>query len=141
MKDKPEPEETKKESPQREINGYAANEQVSNESVPDVSILPNTQIPDKRKVEAKPMTHSEEVHEPNIEQVYITNILGNTLTWGDQYIPELVDEVVDIYAISYDQKRKAIIQRTKKRRRITLDHSILVTIEENLINTTDSRTS
>jgi hypothetical protein len=42
--------------------------------------------------------------------------------------------------ISYDQKRKAIIQRTAKKRRITLDHSILVTIEENLINTSDART-
>jgi hypothetical protein len=43
--------------------------------------------------------------------------------------------------ISYDQKRKAIIQRTAKKRRITLDHSILVTTEENLINTTDAHTS
>jgi hypothetical protein len=52
----------------------------------------------------------------------------------------LVDEVEDIYVISYDQKRKAIVQRTTKKRRITLDHSILVTTEENLINTTDAQT-
>jgi hypothetical protein len=67
--------------------------------------------------------------------------LGNTLTWGDQQIPEPVDEVADIYAISYDRKRKAIIQRTTKKRRITLDHSILITTEENLINTENARTS
>jgi hypothetical protein len=53
--------------------------------------------------------------------------LGNTLTWGDQKIPEPVDEVADIYEISYDQKRKAIIQRTIKKRRVTLDCSILIT--------------
>jgi hypothetical protein len=67
--------------------------------------------------------------------------LGNKLTWGAQQIPEPVDEVVDIYAISYSQKRKAIIQRTVKKRRISLDHSILVTIEENFINTGDTWTS
>jgi hypothetical protein len=63
------------------------------------------------------------------------------LTWGDQQTPNSVDEVADIYAISYDQKRKAIIQRTAKKRKITVDHSILVTIEESLINTIDARMS
>jgi hypothetical protein len=56
-------------------------------------------------------------------------------------IPEPVYEVADIYAISYDQKRKAIMKRAEKRRRITFDHSILVTTEENLINTTYAWTS
>jgi hypothetical protein len=37
------------------------------------------------------------------------------LTWGDQQIPEPVDEVADIYVISYDQKRKAIIQRIQRK--------------------------
>ena len=67
--------------------------------------------------------------------------MGNNFTWGDQQIPDLVDEVADMYAISYDQKRKAIIQRTAKKRRITLDQSIIVVIEEKLINTTDTRMS
>jgi hypothetical protein len=67
--------------------------------------------------------------------------LGDRLTWGDQQIPEPIDKVVEIYAISYDQKRKEIIQRTAKKRRITLDQSILITTEENLINTTDARMS
>jgi hypothetical protein len=67
--------------------------------------------------------------------------LRNNLTWGEQQIPELVDEVGNIYAISYDQKRKAIVQRTAKRRRITLDQSIVVTTEENLISSADTHTS
>jgi hypothetical protein len=46
-----------------------------------------------------------------------------------------VDEVADIYVISYNRKMRAIIQRTMKKRRIMLDYSILITIEEDLINT------
>jgi hypothetical protein len=46
-----------------------------------------------------------------------------------------VDEVANIHAIAYDRKRKAIVQRTTNKRRITLDHSILITTEEHLINT------
>jgi hypothetical protein len=67
--------------------------------------------------------------------------LGNTLTWGDQQIPKPADEVADIYAITYDRKRKAIVQRTTKKRRITLDHFILTNKEEDLINTENARTS
>jgi hypothetical protein len=73
--------------------------------------------------------HNEEVQEPNLEQVYTSGSLGNTLTWGDQQIPEPVDEVADIHAIAYDQRKKAIVQRTTKKRRITLDRSILITTE------------
>jgi hypothetical protein len=127
--------------PQKEIDSSTADKKVSNESIPDTSILPNIQIPDERQVEVGSTRQSEEVQEPTLEQIYTTGSLGNNLTWGDQQIPEPVDEVADIYAISYDQKRKAIIQRTAKKRRITLDHSILVTTEENLINTADAHTS
>jgi hypothetical protein len=52
-----------------------------------------------------------------------------------------VDEVADMHAIAYDQKRKAIIERTTKKRRITLYRSILITIEEHLINTEHAKTS
>jgi hypothetical protein len=52
-----------------------------------------------------------------------------------------MDEVADIHTIAYDRKRKAIIQRTTKKRRITLDRSILITMEEDLINTQNARTS
>jgi hypothetical protein len=67
--------------------------------------------------------------------------LRNNLSWGDQQIPEPVDKVANIYEISYNQKRKAIIQRIVKRRRINLDQSIMVTTKEKLINTRDTRTS
>jgi hypothetical protein len=63
------------------------------------------------------------------------------LTWGDQQIPKPVDEVVDIHAISYDRKRKSIVKRTTKNRRITLDRSILITMEEKLMNTEHAKTS
>jgi hypothetical protein len=74
--------------------------------------------------------------------MYTTRSLGkgNTFTWCDQNIPEPVDEVADIHAIEYDWKRKAIVQRTTKKRRITLDHSILITTKEDLINTENSKT-
>jgi hypothetical protein len=62
------------------------------------------------------------------------------LTWEDQQIPEPMDEVAKIHAITYDQKRKAIMQRTTKKRRITLDCSILITTEENMINTEHAKT-
>jgi len=67
--------------------------------------------------------------------------LENTLNWGDQQILEPMDEVANIHAISYDWKRKAIVQRTTKKRRITLDRSILITTEEHLINTEHAKTS
>jgi hypothetical protein len=52
-----------------------------------------------------------------------------------------VDEVSDIYVISYDRNKRAIIQRTMKKRRINLDHFVLITTEEDLINTENARTS
>ena len=83
----------------------------------------------------------EEVQEPSLEQIYTIGSLGNMLTWGDQQNPEPVDEFVDIHAIAYDQIRKYIIQRTTKKRRITLDRSILITTEENMINIEHAKTS
>jgi hypothetical protein len=141
MNDEHEPKEKNKGSPQKEIRISMVNKQVSNESVPNISILPNTQIPDRRQVGVGPTRYSEEVRESNLEQIYTTNSLRNKLTWGDQQIREPIDKVTNIYAISYDQKRNAIVQRTVKKRRILLDHSIPVTTEENLINIKDAQTS
>jgi hypothetical protein len=138
MNDGPKPEERKRGSPLKEINSSAADEQVSNEPILDTSILPNAQIPDERKMGVGPARYTKEVRESNLGQIYTTGSLGNKLIWGDQQIPELVDEVADIHVISYDQKRKSIVQRAAKKRRISLDHSILVTTEENLINTTNT---
>jgi hypothetical protein len=67
--------------------------------------------------------------------------LGNTLTWGEQQIPEPVDEVTDIQGITYDRKRKVIMKRTTKKRRLTLDSLILITIEEKMIVTEHAKTS
>jgi hypothetical protein len=82
----------------------------------------------------------EEVQEPSLEQIYTIGRLGNMLTWADQQIHELVDEVVDIHSICYDRKMKNSMHRTTKKRRITLDSSILITIEEKHINTKHFKT-
>ena len=63
------------------------------------------------------------------------------LTWGDQQILEPMDEVDYIQAIPYDQKRKSIMKRTTKKRRLTLDRSILITTEEKLISTEHAKIS
>jgi hypothetical protein len=52
-----------------------------------------------------------------------------------------VDEFTDMQAISYDRKRKAIMKRTTKKRRLTLDSSILINKEEKLIITEHAKTS
>jgi hypothetical protein len=93
---------------------------------------------DRHKVDLRSTTRK--FREPNLEQVYTNGSLGNTLTWGDQQIPKPMDEVADIHAIAYDRGKKAIIQRTTKKRRITLDRSILITTEEHLINTEHAKT-
>jgi hypothetical protein len=126
---------------QKDVDNAMARIQASIELAPDTSIPLDTQIPDKHQEEAEPSNKNKEVQESDLEQIYTTDSLGNMLTWGDQQIPEPVDEVAYIYVISYDQKRKAIVQRTTKKRKITVDHSILVTTEEILINTTYSPTS
>jgi hypothetical protein len=77
--------------------------------------VPNIQNPDEKQVEVGSTKQSEEFREPTPEKIYTAGSLRNNLTWGDQQIPESVDEVADIYVISYDQKRKTIIQRTTKR--------------------------
>ena len=63
------------------------------------------------------------------------------LTWGDQQIPKPVDEVTDILSIAYIHKKKCIEKITTKKRRITLDRSILITTEEKLIKTEHAKTS
>jgi hypothetical protein len=119
--------EQQQEVPQQEINISTTNYQLSTEPAPDASISADTLRHDEQQLEAKPSEHMEEVQEPILEQIYIVGSLGNMLTWGDQQIVEPVDEVVDIQAISYDRKRKSIMKRTTKKRRLTLDRSILIT--------------
>jgi hypothetical protein len=59
-------------------------EQVSDKSIQDTSILPNTQIHGEQQVEVGSTRQNEEVWEPTLEQIYTTGSLGNNLTWGDQ---------------------------------------------------------
>jgi hypothetical protein len=49
--------------------------------------------------------------------------------------------VTNIQTIAYERKRKAIMKRTTKKRRLTLDSSILITTEEKLISTKHAKTS
>jgi len=65
--------------------------------------------------------------EPAMEHFYMAGSLGSTLSWGDQQILEHVDEVIDVWVVSYDNKRKAVMKRTVKRRRFTLDNTLFVT--------------
>lgn len=63
------------------------------------------------------------------------------LTSGENQILEPMDEVVDIQAISYDQKRKSIMNRTTRKRRLTLYRFILIIIEEKLTSTEHAKKS
>jgi hypothetical protein len=51
-----------------------------------------------------------------------------------------VDEVIDIQAITYERKRKSIMNITSKKRRLTLYISILITTEDKLISTEHAKT-
>jgi hypothetical protein len=46
-----------------------------------------------------------------------------------------MDEVIDIQAITSDQKRKSIMKRNTQKWRLTLESSILITTEDKLIST------
>jgi hypothetical protein len=43
---------------------------------------------------------------PTLEHFHTPGSLGNALSWGDQPITKPVDELVDVYTISYDRKDK-----------------------------------
>ena len=43
--------------------------------------------------------------------------------------------------IAYDRKKKSIMKRTTKKRRLTLDSLILITIEEKLVSIEHAKTS
>jgi hypothetical protein len=70
--------------PQKEIGSSTIDEKVSEKSIQDTSILPNTQIPGEQQVEVGSTRQNEEFREPTLEQIYTTGSLGKNLTWGDQ---------------------------------------------------------
>jgi hypothetical protein len=96
---------------------------------------------DEHQMEVDPSEHMKEVQEPVLEQIHTTGSLGNTLTWEEQQILEPIDQVTNIHGIAYDRKRKAIMRRTTKKRRLMMDSSILITLEEKLLNTKHVNTS
>jgi hypothetical protein len=98
--------EQEEEIPQQEIDISTTDYQVSTEPAPDSSILASTLPPDEKQPEAELLGHTEEVQEPSLEHIYTVGSLGNMLTWGEKQIPEPVDEVVDIQAITYDLKEE-----------------------------------
>jgi hypothetical protein len=131
----------KEELQQTEIETSIVDHKVSIELVTDSSILFDTSPANEHQTEVEPLEHIEEVQESVLEKIHTAGILGNNLTWGEQQIHEPVDEVSDIHAISYYRKRKFIIRMTTKKRRLTLDSSILITTEENLLSTECAKTS
>jgi len=67
-----------------------------------------------------------------MEHIYMKGILGGTLSWRDEQIPEPVDEFIDIQEIPYDRKAKVVMRRIIKKRKLMLDSTILITTEEML---------
>jgi hypothetical protein len=91
-------------------------------------------------MEVTPLEHIEAVQEPVLKLIHIVGSLGDTLTWGEQQIPEPMDKVTDIQVISYDEKRKSIMKRTTKKRRLTIDILIIIMTEENILSTKHAKT-
>jgi hypothetical protein len=79
--------------------------------------------------------------EPTLEHFHTPGSLSNAISWGDQPIPEPVDEVVDVQAITYDRKRKVVVKRTSKKRRLTLDSVVVITMKETMLDAKQSKVS
>jgi hypothetical protein len=97
---------------------------------------------DKDQQEAKSpegISPAKELREPATEHLYMVRSLGNTLSRGDQQIPEPVDKVVDIQEIDYDMKRKVVMRRIVKKRKLTLECTLLITIVETLFDTKNAK--
>jgi hypothetical protein len=58
--------------------------------------LDGTLLADEQRPKAEPSDHIKEVQELILENIHIVGSLRNTLTWGEQQIPKLIDEVIDI---------------------------------------------
>jgi len=76
-----------------------------------------------------------------LEHFHSLGSLGNALLGGDQSIPEPVDEVADVESIAYDRKRQVVFKRTNKKRRLTLDIVVMITMEETMLDAKQSKVS
>jgi hypothetical protein len=52
-----------------------------------------------------------------------------------------VDEVINKQVIFYDRKRKSIMRRKTKKRRLMMDNTLLINIEEKFLNTENVKTT
>jgi hypothetical protein len=84
-----------------DIDTSTTNNQVNIEPMFVSPFKTDTPPVERHELEVNPLEHTKvspikEVHESVLEKIYTTGSLGNNLTWGDQQIPELMDEVTDI---------------------------------------------
>jgi hypothetical protein len=64
----------REEIPQQEINISIVDYQASTEPASDSSVLASILPPDEQQLEAEPSGHTEEVQEPDLEQIYIIDV-------------------------------------------------------------------
>jgi hypothetical protein len=95
---------------------------------------PSTVLDQERDI-TKQMVVTNKGKTPDLEHFHIPGSLGNSLSWGDQPIMEHVDEVVDVQEITCDIKIQVIVTRPRKKRRVTLDSALMITMEETLLDT------
>jgi hypothetical protein len=76
-----------------------------------------------------------------MENFHTLGRIGNILSRGDQQILEPVDEVENVQAIAYDRKRQVVVKRKSRKRKLTLDSVVVVTIEETLFDTKKAKVS
>jgi hypothetical protein len=67
--------------------------------------------------------------------------MGNMLAWRDQQIPEPLDEVAYIEAITYDKKRKLPVRRTQRKIKLTLDNTMVMITKETLLDEKKAKVS
>jgi hypothetical protein len=76
---------------------------------------------------------------PILEHFHTPRSMGNALAWGDQQTPEPINEVDDIKSIAYDRKIQVLVRITSRKRNLTLDSAMVITIEENLLDSKNAK--
>jgi hypothetical protein len=76
--------ELEERSSQKDVDDATTSIQESIDLPPNTSIPFDTQVLDKQQEEVEPSEKNKEVQESDLEQIYTTISLGNTLTWGEQ---------------------------------------------------------
>jgi len=71
---------------------------------------------------------------PTMEHFHTLGSMGIMLAWGDKKIPKPLDEVVDIEAITYDKKIQVSVTRASRKRKLNLDNTMVMTVEETLLD-------